>query len=174
MSTTTARVRRAALGAATAVFSLGLVTGCGADEIAERATEKALEGAAEGSADVDLDADGEGGIKIETEEGELSVGQDLPDDFPADVPLPEGRVLSGMSMAGKGWTVSLAVDGAAADVAPEVESMLEAAGFEIEATTEAGGMTIFSATKDAYALTVSVADDNGASNVGYTVALQQE
>lgn len=169
MLTLTASVRRAALGAATAVFSLGLMTGCGADVIAERATEKALEGAA----DVDLDADGDGGIKIETDEGSLSVGQKLPDDFPDDVPLPEGEVLSGMSMAGKGWTVSLAVEGVPDDVAPEVKSMLESAGFEIEATTEAGGMTIFTATKDTYALTVSVADDNGATNVGYTVALQQ-
>ena len=173
MSKHTAHVRRAALGAATAVFSLALVTGCGSDEIAERATERALEGAADGSADVDLDDDG--GIKVETDEGSLSVGQDLPDDFPVDeVPLPEGDVLSGMSMAGQGWTVSMAVPGAADEVAPQVRSMLESAGYEIEASTEAGEMTIYTATDDTYALTVSVAADGETTNVGYTVAIQQE
>lgn len=172
MSTTTAHVRRAALGAATAVFSLGLVTGCGADKIAEKATEKALEGAAQGSADVDLDDDG--GIKIETEDGALTVGQGLPEDFPTEeVPLPEGEVLSGMSMAGQGWTVSLAVDGAPDQVAPEVRALLESGGYEIESSTEAGAMTILQATNDTYVLTVSVGEDNGGTNVGYTVAIQQ-
>jgi hypothetical protein len=175
MPSLTARVHRAALGAATTVlslFALTLLTACGADEIAERATEKALERAAEGSADVDLDDDG--GIKIKTEDGELAVGQGLPEDFPTgEVPLPEGEVVSGMSMAGQGWTVSIAVDGAPDQVASQVRSLLVAGGYQIEASTEAGATTILTATDDTYALTVSVTEDNGDTNVGYTVAIQQ-
>ena len=173
MLTLTASVRRAALGAATAVFSLALVTGCGAEKIAEKATEKALEGAAQGSADIDLDEDG--GMKIETDEGSLSVGQGLPEDFPSDdVPLPEGEVLSGMSMSGEGWSVSLAVDGAADDVVSQVSSMLDSAGYKTEATTQTGGMTILTTTNDTYAVTAAVIDDSGATNVSYTVVFQQE
>ena len=104
-------------------------------------------------------------MKIETDEGSLSVGQGLPEDFPSDeVPLPEGEVLSGMSMSGEGWSVSLAVDGAAGDVVSQVSAMLESAGYKTEATTQTGAMTILTATNATYAVTAAVMDDETASN----------
>lgn len=64
--------------------------GCG--EVAEKASEEAIERAVEsdGSADVDVDSD-DGSVKVETDEGTTSYGEDLdlPDAFPSDVPLPE-------------------------------------------------------------------------------------
>ena len=67
------------------------LTGCGqaAEQAAEEAAEQAIE--AQGGGDVEIDAEG-GEFSVEGEDGsEFSVGSDeLPDDFPADVPIPEG------------------------------------------------------------------------------------
>ncbi|HWR85832.1 MAG TPA: hypothetical protein VN200_07550, partial [Rhodoglobus sp.] len=43
--------------------------------------------------------------------GEVEIGNTVPEDFPAEVPLAEGEVLSGAS-AGGVWNVGIRVDGA--------------------------------------------------------------
>ena len=64
-------------------------------------------------------------------------GKSVPDDFPSEVPLIEGEVLSGASAGnadGKIWNVTIKVDDASAF--DEIAAQFEAAGFE---ASELGG-----------------------------------
>lgn len=161
--------------AATLVLSCGaLVSGCGADDaIAERVAEEALEGAASGDADVDID-DGE--VKIETDEGTVSFGDDLPDGFPLEeVPLVEGDVVAGSGITGEGWTVGMLVDGSREDSYAQAKERLNDAGFKAagsEITTE--GMSSYTAENDSYQVNVVVMSGDEGTNVNYTVVVLKE
>jgi hypothetical protein len=102
-------------------------------------------------------------------------GATVPADFPAEIPLIDGEVLSGVSLGSEGsqvWSVLIAVDdGSAFD---EITSQLEGAGFVasgLGGTTELGSTGTFS--KDPYDISVAV---SGGSDVGwaakYTVTEQ--
>lgn len=130
---------------ATSALLLGLVlTGCGniAENVAERAVEEAAE-AANGGGEVDLEIDEEGGaISITSSEGSFSVGgdQELPQDFPDDLPLPaDSQVLSSMSFsdgADRSVNVSMTVVGDAASVADQLQADLEQGGYTIAGTSQ--------------------------------------
>lgn len=93
-------------------------------EIAEGGAEKLVEGMTGG----DLD--------IETGE--------LPKDFPSDVPLVDGQIVSAVSMGleeGKTWSVTLQVGDSAAAM-DEARQQLVAAGFEESLWSDASGMSM--------------------------------
>lgn len=100
-------------------------------------------------------------------------GTSLPKDFPADVPLVSGEVVSGVGFGnedGKVWNVGVKVSGA--DAIAGIASQLKGAGFEMvseqSATSEEGVANIF--TKEPYGLLVIVAkDDKGGFVANYTV-----
>lgn len=135
-------IRRITVLASTSVLVLALA-GCGA--IAEQVTEKAIEEGieAEGGGDVDLDFDGENGsLSVESSEGSFSVGtdQDVPDDFPADVPLPEDATVV-MSMnfddgTDAGFNLTLESAGDVAAIADDIEGGLTRAGYDLTNTGE--------------------------------------
>jgi len=91
------KIKTSVVAVAVAGVALAL-TGCGqaAEQAAEEAAEQAIE--AQGGGDVEIDADGES-FSVEGEDGsEFSVGSDeLPDDFPAEVPIPEGGTVESSS-----------------------------------------------------------------------------
>ena len=113
-----------------------------------------------------------------SDSGDAEAGVDgatVPADFPAEIPLIDGEVLSGVSLGSEGaqvWSVLIAVDdGSAFD---EITHQLEGAGFVasgLGGTTELGSTGTFS--KDPYDISVAV---SGGSDVGwaakYTVAEQ--
>jgi hypothetical protein len=93
--------------------ALALATACGGGEgLAENVLERQLESEGVEGVDIDLDSgefrietedgviefdeDGDGGMTIETEDGTFSQqsGSEIPDDFPSDIPRPEGTVVS--------------------------------------------------------------------------------
>jgi hypothetical protein len=76
-------------GIAAAALTALTLTACGGGE---KALENAIEDATGGEADVDLD--GDGSVSISTPDGEYNSGgaAALPDDFPSEIPLPEGDV----------------------------------------------------------------------------------
>jgi len=79
----------AAIGAVT--LSLALTACCHpAENVLEQLTEDQI------GADVDINADGNGGVKVETEGGSYAVGNNvqLPDNFPKDVPHPDEAKLA--------------------------------------------------------------------------------
>jgi hypothetical protein len=85
MSTSRRHVGLASL--ATAAIA---IVGCGGGP-SEGAIEGAL--AAEG-VDADVEIDGDGGYSIETEDGSVSTSGSIPDDWPDDVPIPDGFELA--------------------------------------------------------------------------------
>lgn len=169
-------VRAAAALAGVVVGAAGLV-GCGvqdavSDKAAEKATEKLIEKAAENGAsgDVDVDLDGEE-FKVETSDGTFSMGGDVPEDFPAEVPLLDGEVTVASS-TGDGWAVMLEVDGAHAEVATAAADAILDAGFTEEGRTTAQDYLLLVAAGDDYELTLTVApvDSEGSrTTVSYTV-----
>ena len=78
---------------AIAVATLALaVAGCGSvsDQVAESVADGAVDQLA--GEDVDIDMDDQG-LSVESSEGSLSVGGEIPADFPDTVPLPEDHTV---------------------------------------------------------------------------------
>ena len=97
----------------------------------------------------------------------------MPDDFPSEVPLIDGEVVSGFGVGTapeKAWNVTIKVDdGSAFD---EIAAQLEDAGFEsseLGGTGDKGGTGTF--TKDPYGVFVVVAGGDTAEGwvANYTV-----
>lgn len=171
----TRRARRTAAALAVACLAL---TGCGADDIADKVTEKAIENAAGEDADVDVDTDS-GEIRVETSEGTFSTGRELPDSFPVDaVPLLEGELVQAVSVdegGSEGFAVHLLRDDQplAAAVAEAVE-LLEGAGFEVD--EDSSNPTMFEMTSLASAdhrVIVSGHDQGEETMVQYMVFPQE-
>jgi hypothetical protein len=118
---------------------------------------------------VDIDEDGEGNVSIQgsgsqgdvemsfgddgvsvisTPEGEFRTGTELPDDFPAGVPVPDGMTIeSAATMSGADGTTFVINGTVAGDFAGATDayaSALEAAGFAQVSMTETSDSTFFS------------------------------
>ena len=82
-----------------------------ANEAADQLAEQIAESGAGDDADVDIDSE-TGQVDVSTEDGDMSFGEgtELPEDFPADIPLPQDYELtSAMSTDtgdATGWTIS--------------------------------------------------------------------
>ena len=153
------------------------LTGCGnaVEGLAEGAVEKALENEIGPSADVQIDDDS---FTVDTEEGSITAGAgSVPDDFPADVPLPEGEVSFAQrleSAEGLGWSVVVTTSGDPTAVAEQVGTDLESSGFTVDNASQFGGSdgsggTVL-AEKDDLSVLVLVAGDGGQTVVTYTVS----
>jgi hypothetical protein len=144
-----------------------LASGCESisESITERVVEEAAEAAAGEGAEIDIDSD-DGSMTIETDEGTMTVGggTELPAEFPASLPVPEEyAVASSMTQStddGSSVLVTLAVPGATADLAADIETGLTDGGWTIDESTdltnEAFASTIFNATMDDLEVSISV------------------
>lgn len=115
-----------------AIASAGLLllAGCSGEQVAERLAEQAAGG------DVDLDTD-DGSLSIESDDGtSLDVGgQELPEQLPEELPLPEGLAVHG-SMAQEGADGTMigfqaTYDGTFEDAVAFFDAELEAAGWTV-------------------------------------------
>lgn len=167
------RIRTSVVAVAFAGAALALA-GCG--DAAEEAAEQAIE--AQGGGDVEIDAEG-GEFSVEGEDGsKFSVGSDeLPDDFPTDVPIPEGATVESSSTVqtdGKaGWFVALTYpDADASGLADTSKTEMEDAGFEETSTFSADDTTTSGYEGNGYTVTVSIAPnaDGGGTSMTLTVA----
>lgn len=99
-------------------------------------------------------------------------GTSVPDDFPAEVPLIDGEVVSAFGVGtepDKIWTITITVpDASALDT---IKADLEGAGFTSAVDDAAvGGITGGMYTNDSYGVLVVVAEDgNGGWAANYTV-----
>lgn len=133
---------RAFLPAALLAASLALA-GCGAvaDQVTERAVEEGIERAGGASGDVEIDIDDEdGGLSIESSEGSLRIGaQDVPENFPPEVPLPsDAEVMSSMSFseeAGTAFNLNMDATADAVTLGDDLESRFTDAGFTLTGTS---------------------------------------
>lgn len=165
---------RTAVLSAAAVVALG---GCSnaVEGLAEGAVERAIENEIGGSADVSVDDDS---FTIDTEDGSISAGSgSLPDDFPADVPLPDGEVTFSQRLESGdelGWSVVIASVEPAGALAEQVQADLQASGFTVEQAsqfsgTDSEGGTIFGEKGDLSILVV-VASDGDQTLATFTVS----
>ena len=118
-----------------------LAAGCGGgnDEVAEREAERAIEDAS--GEDVDVQVDGDD-VTIEGGDGDssFSTSDDLPDDWPSDIEMPDGTDLQGSSSIGSGdaaqLTTSGTLDAEIADVVSHFEGEFD--GWKTEGTADIG------------------------------------
>jgi hypothetical protein len=161
-----------------ALITVGLAA-CGAAE--EAVTERIVEEASGGDVDIELDGDGQIAL-IETEDGSLQavVGGDVPEEWPADVPLFEGGVLGSSQVAtSNGETIVMLTYTTDADPEESFGSLVEAyesAGFT--AASEAtmgdgtGGFSTYVGQRDGVTVSLGVTWGQDAStglslSVGY-------
>jgi len=164
------RMRKVLVGfglAATAALALGA---CGGDD--NKAAEDLVKSVTGGSVDVNVDENGNGTISVGGEGGgSISMGgTELPEEL-KDFPLPEGAKVittySGNSESGGGSVVGIGANGKYDEVAADIQSGLEDAGFTISGnyTTESGGVgnSSFSFEGDGMTGTVTVTNDSSAA-----------
>lgn len=134
-------------------FTMSL-TGCGMESLIENQIERNLGG----DAKVNLD---NGAINLQTEQGSLQVGGEinLPEGFPNDVYIMEGKILSAMQNFGdKGYQVIISTDKSIAETQKLYNEKLKSEGWNIQNTMSLGTSYIMSAVKDTRTLSVSVGD----------------
>lgn len=130
--------------------------------------EKAIEKQTGGEAKVDMQ--GDGAMKIETDEGTFTTGGDLPDNWPTDVAVYEDATVSYSASTnpatGKpGSALVLMTTDASADVAAWYKSQLTKDGWTLSSAMEGGGTTIFGATKDDRTLSMMIAGAEGQTSI---------
>ena len=124
--------------------------GCGSDE--DRAEDAIEEAAQDAGEDVEVDVDGDE-ITIENSDGTVSMGGDLPEDFPEDdIPLVDGDVQLAMGAAEQGWQISIYVDAVADEAVGGAVARLEGAGFALDDETAMGDVGSATLSSDAYAV----------------------
>lgn len=176
------RRRRHTMTAVALVALLGAGTvACGGDDSANEAGDELAEQLAEAGAGVDdVEIDSESGeVDIETEDGSVSIGSDLPDDFPEDIPLPEDYELissmGGSSDGEQGWTISGTLPDADEDTFDGLLAAFTDAGFEVtnEMTGESSNGQSSTATLDdgtwSVLLSVQVGVDGADDSFNYIV-----
>lgn len=103
LSTSAARRTRSRLHTVAAIAATGVMLfgvgacGGGSDDSSEAADKLAEKLAEAGSGDTDVDIDSESGqVDVSTPEGDLSFGSgsELPEDFPNDIPFPDGSKIT--------------------------------------------------------------------------------
>lgn len=114
------------------VTAMLLLTGC-SDDIAERIAEEAAEAAGGGEIDIDTD---NGSVSVENSEGSFQIGnQDLPEELPDELPLPEGlSVMGSVAQDGAdGTTIGLQAgyDGSFDDAMAFFDGELESSGWTV-------------------------------------------
>lgn len=138
---------------ATAPLLLALTIGVGACGGGDGDVEDAIEQAGGGNVDVDGDS-----VRVETEEGsfEMSSTGELPDDWPADVPLPDGFVVTaGSSVDGGAEGQLVAVSGNVAMTLDELDAFYADA---LDGWTEAARISSSSAGAPSLNVTYQVDD----------------
>lgn len=143
-----------------------LATACSAQDVAENIANQALE---EEGISIDLDGDQ---ITVDGPDGQVSVGQGLPADFPADFPLPPGaEAQGGAAGAGRDVVAAFQADGSVQEVADFFASELPAAGYEITQTAGDGATgQVYSVSGNGWTGEVAVGQGVGTS---FTVTLDR-
>jgi methionine-rich copper-binding protein CopC len=141
-----------------------LLSGCGktiTQTTSERAAEKIIEQQTGGQAKVDVN---QGNVKVESKDGNIEVGQNvkLPADFPKDVYVIDGNLVSAFSEPTKGtFTVSIQTEKSPAQAAAEYQEKLSSDGWKITGNMNFGGTFSVIAEKDDRIATAMVsASDN--------------
>lgn len=131
-------------------------TACGGGDATDEAVEAGIEEALGSNADVEID--GDGAVKIETDEGSYSAGgsAEIPDDFPSDVPLPDGSArLQATYADADGWMLTFGADDMTDEACVTYLDVFPDAGFTEESRFSSPGTSTGIFTNDQHEVTVS-------------------
>jgi outer membrane lipoprotein-sorting protein len=150
--------------------------GCGekaGEEAAEKMVEKAIESSFDGEAEVDIEKDS---IRIESEEGEMSMtmgdSASLPADFPDDVLIYQGAELSmGMKLP-QGFNLSLQTKDDRSKVSEAYLAEMTAKGWTKEMFRDMGEQRMMIFKKDERAVNVTISPNEGMTQITLTVAAE--
>jgi hypothetical protein len=157
----------AGVALAASVVLLG-AAGCGGgDEAGEKAGEELAEEMLGG--DVDINSE-DGSVKLTDEEGntsEYGSGTELPEDWPADLALPEGVTVLGSSSRTENGVETMFItaesETAIDDLFEEIKDQLTGAGYEIvnesNMSSTTGGFASLEAKGDAFTANVTISED---------------
>lgn len=170
-----ARFRSGRLALAGLALALPALSACGGDDLASGLAERAVEQAGGGEVDVEI---GDGGESFSITDGEGNVvasGQGLPDGFPAEVPLVDAEILSGVSAggaSGEGWAVTMLSDRPADELVDEATGLLEEAGFSAEGqgSMTMGELRTVQLADGTWQVSVTAIDAEGETSLQYLVA----
>lgn len=160
---------------AVVVAGVGLaLAGCGS--AAENLTERAIEEAGGGQVDVEMDEDG-GSFSVQGEDGEgsyqVSGDGSMPDDWPEDIPLPDGQVMGSSSFSddnGEFLGLQLRVESSPEETIATVEGGLQDAGWEEQSRFEQdSGVTVQYVKDQNRAVSISVSEAEGGASLSVTV-----
>lgn len=130
--------------------------------------ENPMEGLLEGDAGDILNNLGGDGLDINLG------GKSLPKDFPSQVPLVKGDIVSAGSITADGetiWTVQMMVKDAS--VFDQVRAQMAQAGFEEDFVTD-GEYRMGSFTGNGYGTLVTVSESNGQVSISYMVGSEDD
>ena len=147
--------------------------GCG-EKSEEKATEKAMEKIIEsnmgGNAEVDIEKNS---LRIQTEEGEMTMtagdSAKLPADFPKDVFLYKGADLSTAMEHPEGFNLMFQTKDDPSKISEAYLTEMEAKGWSKEMTMDMGGRKMMVFKKDERMANVSIASDEGTTQITLTV-----
>ena len=152
------------------------------EKTSEKISEKIIENLTGNKVDIDVDKDGEkGNITIKGEDGKevtiSSEGKEIPDNFPSDIYLIEGEVVSVItSTGGEGGIITLvkSTDASVKDVGSKISEEMQNEGWksEMNMTTGEGGMQIY--TKGDNSVTVTLGKENDKTQVSYMVTVSKK
>lgn len=147
---------RRIVGSVLVLLALSFVAACSTKDIVRNATD--------GKVNIDDDGkkveiEGEGGEKISIEGGD-----ELPKDFPEDIPLPEKYEVEGSGSfsssgdQGKTGGVALVVDQAPDELSAWYEEELKAKEWEVQQTVKSGQGSVVSAKKGKMVANIVIAE----------------
>ena len=122
--------------------------------------------------------DSDGNMTFEGDDGSftMSQGSDIPDEWPSDVPIPDGFAVSSSSVMGDGADGTAITLGGTTDdgeaFASGYAAALAAAGFESDSEYSTDDMYTASYTNDAWAVTFGVTDYDSDHQVSVTLFSQ--
>lgn len=157
-------------------ISVMVMFGCGekaGEETAEKMVEKAIESGFDGEAEVDIEKDS---IRIEAEEGEMSMtmgdSASLPDDFPDDVFIYQGAELSmGMKLP-QGFNLSLQTKDDMSKVSEVYLAEMTAKGWTKEMSRDMGEQKMMFFKKDQRAVNMTIFPSEDMTQITLTVAAE--
>ncbi len=142
------------------------------EKVAEEYAEKIIEQETGGAVDLDYSSDS-GDITIETQDGSFSSGENvtLPSDFPSDVYVMKGKLLSVMQTNDKGVTLSLETNESPATIKELYKEKLAADGWEITGVMDFGNTASVTGHKDERDASIIISSEENVTTVVITVAL---
>ena len=152
-------------GLSATVESLGSREGGG------EVTEKTIEKSTGGKAEVDLD---KGEVRIKTEEGEVVMKGELPEDMPEDIPVYPGATVAGSwqmedEESGEGFTLSLETKDEVSKVVAFYKERLPEEGWKIKGEFREGETVLLTIEKEERGGWVSIDREEGKTVIGLMI-----